>query len=594
MPRSMRVSEANLDIQNITFKNEGTSASIKLNPEVFKTFFNLVKNIYSGPTFCDIHQKDYIYQVTPVRSKGSKSDESPSTIKVHTYELVGKSPELLATLTLYSSTHLVHIQGTEENIRSYIITHFNPLIELYKSTDKDDLLRIRCVDCATPIQQVQVPKPIISPAKLILSPSKYTPLLTDNFNPVPSTPVRDTVNKSVRIPEERETTLLNGCLNRVQTMEDIIAENKRVQNEQGNRIKELKQLMEDMIARQTKEVDSKNKMEELVKENSGLKARISSFEEQLISLKKELDSKANCKCKCTVTETPIKDNFSDQDLENRAPYVDSSDLFVTIDNEVNFSGVNNSSVNDQPASTVQPNIGANLSDNDESRTNVEPNSVINRSVEIVEESKTLSQLISKPLNPDTENLIIGDSNLRRTEELLYRRLKGGTTIIHKSGATYKDMIELVNTIDNCNVLCIQGGSNSIRVSDPYHVTCARADLEELICLAIGKASRVILIPPPPTTPALIAMETMIHDLAKMYSIESMTIHHYFTYNDLYFSKTDKKHPTKCGSGVYGWVIASYLAQNTELIKDKNAITCTFCHRTGHSLHQCRKRLRSRW
>ena len=184
---------------------------------------------------------------------------------------------------------------------------------------------------------------------------------------------------------------------------------------------------------------------------------------------------------------------------------------------------------------------------------------------------------------DVTNYIIGGSNLFSISNFIKNRTDK-LIIQATSGATFSSMCEQVKTIKRCNILMLQGGTNdAAQLNNPHD---AVPDLHKLLKCAGEVAQRVILVAPPPTSPASIKMEEIMYDEACQFNVEFIHVSHTFPTSGPRLIKSDSLHCTRRGAGYYGLAVINYLSNHSDVISDTSLLSCIDCHRAGHNFTSC--------
>ena len=186
-------------------------------------------------------------------------------------------------------------------------------------------------------------------------------------------------------------------------------------------------------------------------------------------------------------------------------------------------------------------------------------------------------------NNGKSDCIVGDSNLANILPIIQNRSRS-LKAYGKSGATFFSMRDtILNEVPTCKTLIIQGGSNDAALRN--NVSDCVNDLRNLIHSAKRKADQIILVPPPPSTPAMIEMESLMCQEATKSNIYCVMLSHLFpTTGPRTFR--DNLHCTKLGSGIYGLAVINHLIPWTNLIRNPSEVSCVKCHHSGHTAYHC--------
>ena len=544
-----RTKVSELHLSNLVYKNEGESISIKLKGPCFNKLSNIVKALYSSATSCESHPTGFIYELV-------NSVKNPVCTRVTTSEIVGSNPEVLSTLTLYPTTHTVHVQGTIDNNATFVITHLTPLIEVFNKITDEEIPNLKCMDCYNSLHQITSETPLRISINDVTFPNLDLPVISTPGSPANTSAQVDSPTKSVKISQERETSLIHQVLSRLQQTEDLVGQ----QNVQYNKLHNL-------YVQQTAQIDSlHSKNNSLAEKCKNLENKLNEFESSnfsnLISkISEELDHKISRLEKNYIEVVEYCEHVSDQlqvvyskwETARKIPSQEESDASII---NLSASSIDINTSHQLPPSPSRP---------------------------------TVPKLME--LKPKI-SVMLGDSNLRRASEVV-KNFTNEVILRPTSGATFVSTLgEVCEFKDNeLDILFIQGGSND--VASQTNATNTIPDLVNLIETSKLKANRVILIPPPPTTPQMIAMETVMQTYAEHLNVECIAIHKHFYFNNSgrEFFDNSILHPTKCGSGLYGLIIGRYLTYQTPLTTapiTPDNIICIKCHQPGHSRQYCNK------
>ena len=186
--------------------------------------------------------------------------------------------------------------------------------------------------------------------------------------------------------------------------------------------------------------------------------------------------------------------------------------------------------------------------------------------------------------------IIGGSNCGKISNAL-RNTVPNIVVQATSGSTFDSVLGEIRSSERCDVMVIQGGVNE--ADTLVNMEDARLPLKLAIRAAKAKASKVIVMPPPPLShPRLQSkaqrMSNIMRYEAQQARCEYVDVQS--KYNDdricgQYIIASDGKHVTKLGGGIYAYSLVDHLYNNHRQL-NVNLNFCVNCQHTGHRFDNC--------
>ena len=197
---------------------------------------------------------------------------------------------------------------------------------------------------------------------------------------------------------------------------------------------------------------------------------------------------------------------------------------------------------------------------------------------------------SPPPYTQTSVKIIGGSNCGKISNAL-RNTIPNIVVQATSGSTFDSVLGDIRRSERCDVMVIQGGVNE--ADTLVNMEDARSPLKLAILAAKAKASKVIVMPPPPLShPRLQSkaqrMSNIMRYEAQQARCEYVDVQS--KYNDdricgQYIIASDGKHVTKLGGGIYAYSLVDHLYNNHRQL-NVNLNFCVNCQHTGHRFDNC--------
>ena len=611
---------------NLVYKNEGESVTITAKEIPFQKFVSLLKHLYyDDPEPCPTHDQRMQYTF---EEEFDVNSNTVSHFKVVTQQLVGKSPERLATLTAYPSTHKIHIQGNADNVLSYISNHFTQLMLITNTVEEDDLAHIKCVECfmaartgsstcAPAIQGGEgIPTYQVS-SSLIFNSSLQTPgqHITSTPRNITTSPILPhltphlTPATSPSISKARETTLLNQVLNRLDQLEEIIANKSVIESRQSNRIAELQKATNELQNTVASQESTLRRQNDLVSELSSELNKFKKTGEQLWKRAKEAEcantilatkldlcynelAEKSCKCTCErTTNPPIP-----APRKSRLPT-------ITTDQSPPTGNMGVVNYTNPPTRSLLQNVQPGPPQQRAPPQNVQPRSPQQTAPRQYEQQRPLQQRAHRQnaqCGPSQQSgfnsthvakvKILGDSNLGRAGPALLNTIPG-VKVRQRGGYNFHDMLCEVAEAAPSDVFVLSGGVNDASQLDD--VEMSREPIRDCITIAKRKSKAVVVMPPPPLQFPTIrnnisGITEIMRQEAHAAGVEFVDVSSTFPDPSLpgpFVFHRDGLHVTKLGGGLYAHALLNHLYNHHNSIPLKSPL-CVLCHRTGHIMDHC--------
>ena len=141
--------QPNFSPEYLEFKNLNRDAMLVTDSSTLFKFNILIEQLYGdSQRACKVHDNTdpYIYEYIV------REDQQGAFVecKVKTsYLMAGGHPVPLATLTVYNTTNKVHVQGSPENVKTYIDHFLTLMMEITRCSQPCDLQNINCLQCCS-------------------------------------------------------------------------------------------------------------------------------------------------------------------------------------------------------------------------------------------------------------------------------------------------------------------------------------------------------------------------------------------------------------------------------------------------------------